>query len=427
MTMRAMLRTILGVCALWLGLATSGQAEPRLALVVANATYAGQAVQAGVTQDADLVAQALTVAGFKVTRVQDADLAAMGQALTDHARALREAGPEATGLVYYAGQAVQNAGQNYLLPVDARVAAPADLSLQALDLQAVLRQLTAAQNRTSIVVLDASRSTPLSATLAAPGLAETAVPAGVFLTFAASPGTLSLDAAPGPFAAALAAHLAMPGMALEDLFRDVRVDVLQASGGRQTPWWTSGLAADYTLTAPEAADAAGGEAQQWAAASAAGDPVQVILFLQRFPKSPHEADARSLLTRLMQTAVTPAAAATAPEAATSGEVSPEMVAEIAAAPVTFSTPLTVGDAAIKGKSIEALIASGPLFTPIDGLPKEAWQGQRCTSCHKWTKPALCDQAEFYVKEASPTAALQQHPLGGAFKLVLKAWGVAGCP
>jgi uncharacterized caspase-like protein len=405
MTMRAMLRTILGVCALWLGLATSGQAEPRLALVVANATYAGQAVQAGVTQDADLVAQALTVAGFKVTRVQDADLAAMGQALTDHARALREAGPEATGLVYYAGQAVQNAGQNYLLPVDARVAAPADLSLQALDLQAVLRQLTAAQNRTSIVVLDASRSTPLSATLAAPGLAETAVPAGVFLTFAASPGTLSLDAAPGPFAAALAAHLAMPGMALEDLFRDVRVDVLQASGGRQTPWWTSGLAADYTLTAPDAADAAGGEAQQWAAASAAGDPVQVILFLQRFPKSPHEADARSLLTRLMQTAV----------------------AEIAAAPVTFSTPLTVGDAAIKGKSIEALIASGPLFTPIDGLPKEAWQGQRCTSCHKWTKPALCDQAEFYVKEASPTAALQQHPLGGAFKLVLKAWGVAGCP
>lgn len=100
---------------------------------------------------------------------------------------------------------------------------------------------------------------------------------------------------------------------------------------------------------------------------------------------------------------------------------------MAGASVAFAKPLTEGDAPIKGKTIPALVATQPLFAPIEGLPKQAWANQPCAACHKWTKPALCDQAKFYVTEAAPGAKLKQYPLGGDFKLTLKAWGAAGCP
>ncbi|OYZ99556.1 MAG: hypothetical protein B7Y02_19120, partial [Rhodobacterales bacterium 17-64-5] len=203
----------------------------------------------------------------------------------------------------------------------------------------------------------------------------------------------------------------------------------------------------------------------WADASLTQDPVRIMLFLRTHPNSAHEAEARALLVQVMQVAVggqtapanavpadaVPADTVTAnavpantvpanavpadavpadtvaADTVTADTVPAAMVAAIAAAAVSFQSPLTEGDGAIKGRSIEALIATGPLFSPVEGLPKEAWQGQHCTACHKWTRAALCDQARFYVKEAAASASLSQHPLGGAFKLTLKAWGQAGCP
>ena len=103
-----------------------------------------------------------------------------------------------------------------------------------------------------------------------------------------------------------------------------------------------------------------------------------------------------------------------------------MAAQIAAQTITFNTPLQVGTQNIVGLSIEQLIRGSPLYSPIEGLPKEAWQGQNCATCHKWTQSALCDQGKFYVKEDPSVALLTQHPLGGAFKLTLKQWAAGGC-
>lgn len=476
-------------------------AEPRIALVIGNGGYRAVNPLTNPTHDADLMAGALKAAGFDVTLIKDGDLATMGAAVTEFGQALRKAGPDATGLFYYAGHGVQSFGQNYLVPVDARLTNAADLSLVALDAQAVLRQMFSAHNRTNIVILDACNNNPFISVrdLTDNGLAEMAAPTGTFLAYATFPGAVARDGLDGnsPFTKALAASIAKPGLAIEQAFKDVRVEVLAKTNGAQTPWDTSSLTSEFVFV-PDAA--ASDEEHLWASVSAARDPVQIMLFLRAYPKSVHEKAARALLSDVMQSEVkgqgkpTPAPitgspvtgadaaeaqafdaaqkaatreafaaflaqypqstfaatveteiaaldkplvagaarAAPAPDVAATGnaaiaDVPADMVAAIAGEAVSYATPMTEGNAAIKGLSIKDLVASKPLFAPIEGLPKEAWEGQACTACHKWTKPALCDQAKFYVKEAAPSAKLTQHPLGGAFKLTLKAWGAASCP
>lgn len=477
---------------LWWALAAGwAAAEPRIALVIGNGAY--QAVNAlpNPPHDAALMAKALRQAGFQVTLVEDADLARMGAAVTDFGKALRAAGAEATGLFYYAGHGVQSFGQNFIVPVDARLTNAADLSLVALDAQSVLRQMFSAHNRTNIVILDACRNNPFDQVrdLTDSGLAEMSAPTGTFLAYATAPGAVALDGADGnsPFTKALAARIATPGLPIEQVFKEVRIAVLDQTQGHQTPWDTSSLTGAFVFTP----DSAGSDAEHlWASVAQARDPVQIMLFLRAYPGSPHETEARSLLAAVMQAEVAPqgkptpapvtgppaagldpaevaafeaaqkdgsraalagflkaypqsgfaaavqaevaaldkpiAASAVAP-APQAGQVAADLAQAIAADPITFQAPLRQGDAAIKGHSIAELITSQPLFAPIEGLPKEAWEGQSCTTCHKWTQAALCDQAGFYAKEAPPTARLDQHPLGGAFKLSLKSWAAAGCP
>ncbi|MGV8986908.1 MAG: caspase family protein [Cypionkella sp.] len=485
------MRLWLLICVLWAALAGAAGAEPRIALVIGNGGYKAVNPLTNPPHDASLMAEALTKAGFEVTLIQDGDMAAMGAAVTEFGKKLRKAGADATGLFYYAGHGVQSFGQNYLVPVDASLTNAADLSLVALDAQSVLRQMFSAHNRTNIVILDACRNNPFAQVrdLTDNGLAEMSAPTGTFLAYATAPGSVALDGLDGnsPFTKALAVRLATPGLPIEQAFKDVRVQVLKETGGKQTPWDTSSLTNDFVFVADAGSS---DEELLWANVSTARDPVQIMLFLRAYPQSLHEKEARSLLVDVMKAEVkgdgkpTPApvtgspvagadpqeaaafedvqkvatreafvgflnqypnsifaaavqaevaaldkpiVAGAVPEAPVAGEVPADMVAAIAAEAVTFAAPLTEGDDVIKGKKIADLIGSEPLFAPIEGLPKEAWAGQSCTTCHKWTKPALCDQAGFYVKEAAPSAKLTQHPLGGAFKLTLKAWGKAGCP
>ena len=76
------------------------------------------------------------------------------------------------------------------------------------------------------------------------------------------------------------------------------------------------------------------------------------------------------------------------------------------------------------RSIEELVASLPAFSPIEGLAEAQWK-QSCSSCHRWTKEALCKQGQTYMK-APEKLGRHPHPLGGEFKSKLKVWAEAGC-
>ena len=495
-------RLIFWAISVWLGLVGAVLAEPRIALIIGNGAYVAVNGLPNPPNDARLMAGTLEKLGFKVTLVADGSMDQMSAAVTAFGSALRAAGPQTTGLFYYAGHGVQSFGRNYLVPVDARLSNAADLGLVAIDAESVLRQMFSAHNRTNIVILDACRNNPFTEVrdLGDNGLAEMSAPTGTFLSYATAPRQVALDGVDGnsPFTKALAEKILTPGLPIEQVFKEVRVAVLAATDGRQTPWDTSSLTADFAF-APAIGGGVGEEAALWASVVVSRDPVQVMLFLRAYPKSAHDSEARSLLAEVMQQeiggaklapaatrlaaaadpaeiaafeaaqasgtlqafqrfaasypassfaeavnaaiaalsaadrAATPTAGAAgtgevAPTAgaAVAGEVDPALRGRIEAASIAFTTPLTLGTPDIVGKTIEDLIRTTPLYAPIEGLPKEAWDGQPCTACHKWTEAALCDQGKFYVKEAAASVILGQHPLGGEFKLSLKTWAAQGC-
>ena len=385
-------------------------------MIIGNGAYVKVGALANPASDAQLMADTLGGLGFAVTLMRDGTKVAMSAAVAKFGADLRAAGPEATGLFYYAGHGVQSFSRNYLLPVDTDLRNAADLDLVAVDAESVLRQMASAHNRNNIFILDACRNNPFVAIpdMGDSGLAEMKAPTGTFLAYATAPTEVALDGADGhsPFTKALAAMMVTQGMPIEEMFKQVRVAVLDATGGRQTPWDTSSLTQDFSF-APAASD----EEHLWATVAGSRDPVQIKLFLKAYPKTTHRAEAEALLATLLPPVSGDASVA---------EVGAEMRARIEGEDIRFAGKLPLGPVEIAGKTIEALIGGSPKYSPIEGLPKEAWSGKACSDCHQWTKAALCDQGKFYVKEEPSVALLAQHPLGGAFKLTLRQWAAGGC-
>ena len=97
-------------------------------------------------------------------------------------------------MIYYAGHGVQLAGENYLLPVDAKIATPADLddnSVRLVDLMATLETIP---SRMRIVVLDACRNNPFpDVDDAGRGLAIVDAPSGSIVGYSTAPGMEAHD------------------------------------------------------------------------------------------------------------------------------------------------------------------------------------------------------------------------------------------
>ncbi|KIN60128.1 Peptidase C14, caspase catalytic subunit p20 [Sulfitobacter noctilucae] len=297
------------------GGASAQEQGPRIALIVGNGGYGTVTPLDNPGPDATLMAQTLETQGFAVTLLIDANQITLNRAISQFGRDLREAGQEATGLFFYAGHAVQSFGSNYLLPTDASLTNAADLSLVAVPAQAVLRQMFSARNRTNIVILDACRNNPFQAIpeLNDNGLAEMKSPTGTFLSYSTAPGAVALDGLDGnsPFTQALARELPTPGLPIEQVFKNVRVAVIEKTNGQQTPWDTSSLTSNFVFS-PEKGISAGEQAelQLWDSVKDSTDPVQVVLFMRGYPDSPFIPEARALLSRLMgSTPVVPPAPA----------------------------------------------------------------------------------------------------------------------
>ena len=75
------------------------------------------------------------------------------------------------------------------------------------------------------------------------GLVPVSEQQGMFIAYASAPGRTASDRGEtsGPYAAALAAELAKPGVDHLSLFQNVKEAVYAASGGAQQPWESNGL------------------------------------------------------------------------------------------------------------------------------------------------------------------------------------------
>ena len=240
-----------GLCLLAVTL-SSAQAEPRVALVIGNSNYGSEIGKlANPANDAGLIAAALQQTGFKVIKVIDADQKKMKRAIADFGDTLAAAGPLATGLFYYAGHGVQVQGNNYLVPVGADISKEADVDIESVSADDVMKQMDFAANQVNIIILDACRNNPLQRSFrsATRGLAPMRSDSvrGTFIAYSTSPGQTAADGSGqnSPYSSALASALAKPGMGIEEIFRDVRGQVMKATNDKQIPWDSSSLTAPF--------------------------------------------------------------------------------------------------------------------------------------------------------------------------------------
>src|SRR3990172_10397277 len=190
--MRQCLLTAILLAAL-ISLPAAAHAASRVALVIGNSAYRHTPRLINPLNDAKDIAAALSRLGFDVIEAIDLDKRALDDAL--RAFANRSAVAD-TALVFYAGHGLQASGQNYLLPVDAKLESERDLDFETIRLDVILRQLdTGRDGKTSLVFLDACRDNPLARNLARAmgvrsiegGLAPVQSGAGVVLAFSTPP------------------------------------------------------------------------------------------------------------------------------------------------------------------------------------------------------------------------------------------------
>jgi uncharacterized caspase-like protein len=318
--MRPILRSMLLTVAL-LALAALGRpgsaapsaGEQRVALVMGNSAYPGAAALRNPVNDARAIEAKLRALGFDVTTVENGTKQQMERAIGLFSHKLNT---NTISLFFYAGHGMQVNGKNFLLPIDAEIETEQTVRLEAVDVDAVLDQMSGAQGRFNIVILDACRNNPFEHRFRgrAGGLASIDAPAGSYIAYATAPGKVAADGTGenGLYTSELLAALDAPDAKIEDVFKHVRASVIEKSGGNQTPWESSSLTGDFYFKPPSSAPGAapalvaapaqpsqsGTEALFWDSIKASNDPADFRAYLDQYPTGSFVALARNRIAAL---------------------------------------------------------------------------------------------------------------------------------
>lgn len=220
--------------------------EKRFALVIGNSDYT-IGVLANPVNDAYAMAMALENLGFDVNlRLEVKTKDEMKRAIREFGIKLRQGG---VGLFYFAGHGLQVEGFNYLIPIHAQINSQEEVEYESVDVGFVLAQMEAAQNQMNIVILDACRNNPYARSFRSVnrGLASINAPTGSLIAYSTAPGATASDGIGknGLYTGELLKQIKVEGLKIEEVFKNVRSNVLAKSGGKQVPWESSSLIGDF--------------------------------------------------------------------------------------------------------------------------------------------------------------------------------------
>jgi tetratricopeptide (TPR) repeat protein len=218
-------------------------ADLRVALIIGNGAYKNAPQLDNPPRDAKLMADTLRGLGFKtVTLANDLTHDKFVQTLRAFAR---EAEKADWAVIYYAGHGLEIGGTNYLVPVDAKLAADKDAETEAVPLDQLLAAAGGAR-RLRLVMLDACRDNPfapkmqrtMELKLVDKGLSDIEPSAGFMVVYAAKHGETALDGegVDSPFAVAVTRDIKQPHVEVRKLFDIVRDDVWTATKHAQEPF-----------------------------------------------------------------------------------------------------------------------------------------------------------------------------------------------
>lgn len=228
--------------------------EKRYALVIGNGNYPKEiGILKNPVNDATDVATELRNSNFEVQLLTNATYVQLREAMRKFQEKLTN-GPrdQTVGLFYYAGHGVQYQDENYLVPIDAQVQFEDDITRMCFPVQRmVLANMERTNSRMNIVILDACRNNPFPATSRSvgQGLGEMKRARGSFIAFATAPGSVASDGngRNGLYTQELLKALRKPGLSIEQVFKDVRMNVLRLSGDRQYTWDSSNIIGEFVF------------------------------------------------------------------------------------------------------------------------------------------------------------------------------------
>ncbi|MBR0713658.1 caspase family protein [Bradyrhizobium liaoningense] len=230
----------------------SGESAPldtnRLALVIGNSTYPdADSPLPQMTRDAEGLTNALRKDGFLVDALDNATRLDMTCAI-DHLRASVHL--NSIVLVYFGGYGVQSDGQNYLIPVDAKIWSEEDVRRQGVSIDRLLSQLETSGARVRLVVIEASRRNPYERRFRtySHGLAPIQTGENALILSSAAPGQVVED--PDELHSQLMTALLTQmdsSKAIEEVFNNTRNAVMAATQGQQIPAVSSTLTESVNL------------------------------------------------------------------------------------------------------------------------------------------------------------------------------------
>src|SRR5450631_2677356 len=229
-------------------------ADNRVALVIGNGAYAHARHLPNPSHDADDVAAALKRTGFQTIVGIDLDQAGMQDAAIRFARAARTAD---VAMFYYSGHALQFAGVNYMIPVDAQLRDEADLR-RMIRVDEVVADLQQAKNL-RILVLDSCRDNPLADELKRSigitrsasigrGLVKIDSPEGMIIAYATQAGRTAEDGDGynSPYTAAFLKNIEAKDE-IGTIFRRISSDVYTTTRQAQLPELSLSLIGEFYL------------------------------------------------------------------------------------------------------------------------------------------------------------------------------------
>jgi hypothetical protein len=252
------LAAILAACLALGHLAIAAAGSPALAarhaFIVGNGKYAHATALPNPPNDAGDIAARLKQLGYRVTLGLDLTRSELLTRFQQFTRALKA---DDLALIFYAGHGLQISGENYLVPVDARLVDQEHARTTLVSLNALMTDLAhATGNR--IVILDACRNNPFVEEIARStktrgpatrGLARVFAGVGSYIAYSTQPGNVALDGTGrnSPFTSALLAHIGQTGADVHAVMRRVRAQVQSVTGSQQIPWENSSLIDDVSF------------------------------------------------------------------------------------------------------------------------------------------------------------------------------------
>jgi len=227
--------------------------ERRYALVIGNSQYVKEIGELrNPVNDAMDMAAELERSNFQVQLLTNATYGQIRAGLQKFKERLESGDPEKTvGLFYFAGHGLRMEEENYIVPADAKVEYEDDIWRYCFPVQRmVLANMEGSKARMNIVILDACRSNPfpsLTRAIGNQGLVEMQKARGSFIAFATSPGSVAIDGTGrnGLYTQEVLKAIRKPGLSIEQVFKEVRSNVLRLSNGKQNTWDSSNITGEF--------------------------------------------------------------------------------------------------------------------------------------------------------------------------------------